>query len=305
MEDSRPQMRAKKFLSSYSEDPKKQREEFMISLRKKKRAEIFNSKRNFSSASPEKEKCKILAEIDMDTIVETSERFAETLCLSNDRKEVLDTLSKIHVLIANRWNPKFYNVFINKTLLNRFNEILKLEESSMWIYVLKILTNICFEVDELDNYSANLFFEDGLFDTILDCLFLPDNTFLFNVEKWSQAITLLANLVWVNGNFRDKMMEWNILSICKGLLEVPELNNNDKLTSSMISLIDFILRCYPENLAFEEVNFIQFVLEEKVHHNSEYTINVLNLIMNLSVFFKEIRFDISIIQPIVELLSYK
>jgi hypothetical protein len=79
MEDSRPQIRAKKFLSNYSCDPKKQREEFMISLRKKKRAEIFNSKRNFSSASPEKNKCKILAEIDLSTIVESSENFAETL----------------------------------------------------------------------------------------------------------------------------------------------------------------------------------------------------------------------------------
>jgi hypothetical protein len=109
----------------------------------------------------------------------------------------------------------------------------------------------------------------------------------------------------MNSLFSDKLIEYNIFSICKGLLEVPELYKNDELTFSMITLIDFLIKFHPQNLNFEEVGFIQFILEEKVHQNSEYTINVLNLIMNLAYLSNDIKFDISIIEPIVGLLDFK
>lgn len=166
MEDTRGKERAKKLFDFHQENPKKQREEYLVALRKKKRNQMFMSKRKFVDFETNKENVFIVPESERKCVVEHAELLAQKLQEDLNQFTLSNVLEAISELIKSAWNEKFAVVLMSKVCLERYNQILNTDNSSAVVSVLKILTNIAYYVDKIEGEILNTMVEVGLFESI-------------------------------------------------------------------------------------------------------------------------------------------
>jgi len=265
---------------------------------------MFMSKRKLKSGSPSKVSNNTFKGMDNMTIVNAAENIAETLVKTNDELTVLTTIHQIYDIILNNWNIKFTNVFFNKTLLSRFDRILKEENLDVWIQTLKLVTNILFHLEELDDLTLTLFVEDGILDTIFECLCIPLNIEDLNTEKCKIAIKCLSNLSWFSIDIIQKLVERQILPVLQTLWELESLHNDDDFTNVIILFIDIIARAN-YSVKLDDIVFFAPLVEEKAfkYIDPAYFINVFNLVANFAYTFNYTDFSVSIIDPLMNYLS--
>lgn len=120
-------MRAKRFFDVTPNDPRKDRESFMVNLRKKKRAEIFMVKRKRRCNDEDKENSNYFPELQKLETVERCEVLAEKVLKKTDSVVVSAALKALKNMTLSAWNKKFASILLAPRMLERYEEILRTE----------------------------------------------------------------------------------------------------------------------------------------------------------------------------------
>ena len=203
MEDNRGKERAYTLFHPKRPDPVREIEKYQVSLRKKRKTDLFMKKRKIllqedSEMNPEESE-NIVPGINELNIVEKVEVLAEKIIKDQSDRDLIPTLGLLSNLIMNNWNIKFLNIISNAKLLRKFQNILKEGHLESNLNIIAVLINIMFYVKPQE-VNPQCIFEEELIQSVYENLCLPENQNYIYKAKYLKAMICLAN---INLNYPD------------------------------------------------------------------------------------------------------
>ena len=218
MEDLRSHKRTKNFMQIKPQDPKKKSELFMISLRKKKKTEIFATKRKIIMQQFIKESAlEIIPESSNLPLDGKIEEIADTFCTVIEESQVLQLLQTMIGIVDNTWSDDYEEIFLTKEMIHRYKSVIKIENISIQRCVVHLVSNIVFHVKSIVPVLILEFKSSGLLNELYELLHLPTN---FSNEEFGlalDAIICIANMAYTDKMFIDDIIDSNVYDLLANL----------------------------------------------------------------------------------------
>lgn len=320
MDDSKGRERAKKFYEVGFGDYREKQEQFQVSLRKKKRKELFERNRKVmvrDDIHMDDESLFITdAEICKLPNTEKVEALVHRIVTGSDPTEVNKILDYLPVIIRDDWNDKYINVLATQKFITKLCELLKNSTLRMTINITKLLINLNFHIEPgmVDNFMNREFIQ-----TLFEHLQIAEDSQAVLVEKYSKVLVLLANLSFNFPEICQMLLDDGVLGVVEGLLntQIPSpLSHSKTLYSdvifrgSVVSLVDSILASKVEISKEDILPFEELILEniyawgqEWEGKDLEYRINYTEALTRIYVRFPDLFTKTSVVDCLLQFLE--
>lgn len=246
MEDTRGLSRAKNFMKIPVGDPKKQREEFLVSLRKKRKSEMFKQKRRVLQATnidiTDLSVVEIIPEFFRLHVVERAEALLQKFCRSSTDTETLHLLKIMTKIVNEQWRADYDNIFLSSSAIKTYNTALNSSEAEIRRLSLQILTNLFYEVNTIYADREEEIVSSGMFLTILQNLCFKAQTTPFELEMCENSFVCLANMGVVSKSLKEHLISNKIFTTLADIFLNHELINNDSFVQKFIHLLEVLIR---------------------------------------------------------------
>ena len=177
--------------------------------------------------------------------VEKVEVLTEKIIKSTEDKEISSALEFLPVLIRDDWNEKYFNIFLNKTLMNKLNDILQNGNLRNKWNILRLLININYWINVTDK-DAEWLIDNDFIQTIFGWLELPENQQIFITDTYKKAIWCLTNLCYNYPTLPLYLLENSLLPVLQELLGMNVFLEDCEFRNWVVGLLDAVLRTFPK-----------------------------------------------------------
>jgi hypothetical protein len=209
MEDLRQKERIENFMKLSQEEPNKKREQYMVSLRKKKKSNMFQSKRKILWSEYIKGEKKHFYDIIPDFfILHTAERVgvcvekfikASKASKDNELHQLLGIMANI---VDEHWLEIYSAEFLNKEMIEQFSKTIKIPK--LQLLTIEVFNNIMFNIESINTGVASCIFTSGLLDSIMDNIYPKEQPTDKDLETCEKCYTLISNLIQVHDDLSSR-----------------------------------------------------------------------------------------------------